>query len=124
MSAELDHRAPPRLPGERATERACQDAIVAAARIGGWRVLAIRPAVGRKGRWQSPIQGDPGFPDLTLVHPRLGLRFVELKRWPNKLEPAQEAWKVALDAAGAKWRLVWVPEELRSFCQELAEAGR
>jgi hypothetical protein len=109
------------LPGVRAVERECQATVVEAAHTLGYRVLAIRPALTRQQRWQSPIQGDAGYPDLTLVHPKAGVLFVELKRGPNKLEPAQAAWGEALIAAGAVWRLVWVPEELDGFCQELAD---
>ena len=114
---------PPRLRGERATEVACQQTIVDAAHTLGYRVLAIRPAAGgrRGGGWASPIQGDPGYPDLTLVHPVAGVIHAELKRWPNRLEPAQARWGQALLDAGARWQLVWVPEELDAFCQSLAD---
>ena len=123
VELELD-RPPARSKGQRASERDCQATVVEAARVAGWRVLAIRPAVGRQGRWQSPIQGDAGYPDLTLVHPRAGVLFVELKRSPNRLEPDQAAWRDALRAAGVAWRLVWVPEQLGTFCQELVDRTR
>jgi hypothetical protein len=109
------------LTGERATEKDCQATIVDTARTLQYRVLALRPAVGRQGRWQTPIQGDAGYPDLTLVHRRAGVLFVELKRAPNDLEAGQVAWRQALVEAGAVWRLVWVPEQLDTFCQELAD---
>lgn len=124
MSAPAIAPAPPRQRGERASERDCQQTIVDAAHLCGYRLLAIRPAVGRQGRWQSPIQGDAGYPDLTLVHPVAGVLFVELKRWPNRLELAQLEWADALADAGAAWRLVWVPEQLDAFCQELADRAR
>lgn len=112
--------APKRQPGERATEKQCQETIVAWAQWLGYRVLAIRPAFSR-GKYSSPIQGDPGYPDLTLVHPRAGVLFVELKRAPNQLEHDQIAWRQALTHAGVVWRLVWVPEQLAAFNAELAE---
>ena len=111
--------------GYAATEAQCQATIVAAARTTGWRVLAIRPALNRRGRWASPIQGDPGYPDLTLAHPRAGrVIFVELKRHPNRLEPNQAAWGDALHRAGADWRLIYVPDQLDAFCQELADIAQ
>ena len=112
------------LRGERASEKDCQQTIVDAARLLGYRVLAIRPAMNRRERWASPIQGDPGYPDLTLVHARVGVVFAELKRWPNRLEPAQGMWGKALQAAGARWRMVRVPEEMQSFIAELAHWSR
>lgn len=122
-AVELD-RPPALLPGDRAVEKDCQQTIVEAARLLGYRVLAIRPAIGRQGHWQSPIQGDAGYPDLTLVHPRAGVLFVELKRAPNRLDPQQVAWRQALTDAGAIWRLVWVPEQLDEFNQELVTRSR
>jgi hypothetical protein len=98
---------------ERASERACEDTIIAAARLGGWRVHATRPARTAKG-WRTPIRGDAGFPDLVLACGPT-LHFVELKRKPNKVEPAQRAWLDALGAAGAAASVVWVPEGLDDF---------
>lgn len=115
--------APPLLVGDRASERDCQDEIVRFAQTIGYRVLAIRPAQGgrRGGGWASPIQGNAGYPDLTLVHRKAGALWVELKRAPNLPEPEQEAWRDAINEAGFIWRLVWVPEQLGAFCQELAD---
>lgn len=114
--------APPRWRTERPDERTCQQTIVDAAHLLGYRVLAIRPASGgrRGGGYGSPIQGDAGYPDLTLVHPRAGVIFAELKRAPNRLEPTQGLWGKALLAAGARWLLVWVPEEMQGFIDDLA----
>jgi hypothetical protein len=123
MKAAERQGAPPQQAGTRATERDCQATIVEAARLLEYRVLAIRPAAGGKagGGWASPIQGDPGYPDLTLVHRRAGVLWVELKRSPNLLEHDQEAWRDAFTDAGLTWRLVWVPEQLGQFVQELAD---
>ena len=81
--------APKRMSGPRPSESDCQRTIVDAAATFGYRVLSIRPALNRRGDYRTPIQGDPGYPDLTLVHPVAGVHFVELKRWPNRLEPSQ-----------------------------------
>ena len=116
--------APKRRRGPRASEADCQRTIVEAAHVLGYRVLAIRPALNRKDHWQTPIQGDAGYPDLTLVHPVAGVIFAELKRRPNRLEPAQGVWGRCLLDAGARWLLVWVPEELDAFCQSLADWTR
>lgn len=121
---ELAWPAPEYDRGERAEEKACQATIVKAARLLGFRVLAIRPAWGSRGKYSSPIQGDPGYPDLTLVHPTAGVMFVELKRHPNMLEPDQKAWAKALLDAGATWRLVWVPEQQQGFIDELIVLSR
>lgn len=124
--AGVIRRHPPLWRTERPTEAACQQTIVDAAHLLGYRVLAIRAASGgrRGGGWASPIQGDAGYPDLTLVHPRAGAVFAELKRAPNRLEPAQGLWGKALLAAGARWRLVWVPEEMQTFIDDLAAWSR
>lgn len=119
----LEGHPPARLRGDRALERDCQTTVVTAARMLGYRVLSIRPAFS-KGKYSTPIQGDPGYPDLTLVHPKVGVLFVELKRHPNRLEPDQEIWAGVMLDAGLTWRLVWVPEHLDSFIDELAQLTR
>jgi len=68
----------------------------------------------------TPIQGDAGFPDLVLVR-GLDLWFVELKRKPNKIEPAQQTWLDLLGAAGAVAHIVYVPEGLDAFLTMLAK---
>ncbi len=80
--------------------------------------------MNQRGRWLTNVQGHTGFPDLCLVHPvhRL-LWFVELKRRPNKVEPAQEKWLDALTVfANGIWTracVVWVPEDMDAFIREL-----
>lgn len=108
----------------RLTEAQCQRTIVDAARLCGWLVYHNRPSENRNGRWRTALQGHAGFPDLVLVHALRGqVWFVELKRKPNTLAPEQMAWADALTAAGADWRVVWVPEQLVDFCQLLADTA-
>jgi hypothetical protein len=47
------------------------------------------------------------------------VRVVELKRKPNKVEPAQQAWHDALAAAGINTEVVWVPEGQATFIESL-----
>lgn len=123
-AAELNDRPPPLQKGDRALELDCQRTIVEAARLLGYRVLAIRSAQNRRGKWQSPIQGDPGYPDLTLVHARAGIVFVELKRAPGgRLRPEQVHWRDALLDAGAQYLTVWVPEQMQELVQLLSDAA-
>ena len=99
----------------RITEKEFQRQVVQLAKLTGWMVHAERPAVNRRGRWSTPIQGDPGFPDLVLVR---GWRilFVELKVLPNELTKAQDRWIDALkngseragDVVGV---CVWTPDD-------------
>lgn len=107
------------------TEAACQRTIIEAARMGGWLAHHARPAQMQSGRWATPLQGDPGFPDLVLCRaPRI--LFVELKRRPNKATPAQTRWLDALDNGinGVEARVVWVPEEMDGLIAELIGAPR
>lgn len=102
----------------RASELACQVTIVEAAQWHGWRVHAERAARRADGEWRTAIQGNVGFPDLVLVKgPRL--LFVELKRKPNFLTEDQSIWGHRLSAAGADWRVVWVPEGVDRFIEDV-----
>lgn len=95
------------------TEKDFQNAVIALARTCGYRVAHFRPAMGRGGRWSTPMQGDPGFPDLVLAG-RGRVLFIELKRNLGassfRLTPAQIEWGNALGRGGADWR-VWRPED-------------
>ena len=111
------------------TEAQCQATIIAAAMISGWRVHAERPGMTRSGNWATQIQGHPGYPDITMCRHNQ-LWFIELKKRPNKIEPAQQAWQDAINTAALSYapaRLniaaftVWVPEEQDAFIRQLTD---
>lgn len=104
-------------------EDECQRTIVDAAKTTGWLVHHTRKARGKhETKWRTPIQGHVGFPDLVLVHPTAHrVMIVELKRRPAKPTLAQAQWIEAFIRAGITARVVWVPDELHSFVQELAD---
>lgn len=101
-----------------ATEREYETTILEAARIGGWRVHAERPAQTAKG-WRTAIRGSAGWPDLFLVHPTRGAMALELKRRPRRPTVDQELWLAALAGAGIDARLVYVPDDLDALVREL-----
>ena len=107
----------------RPTELQCQTTIVDAAKRGGWLVHAERTSRTQSGRWATAIQGHAGFPDLVLLHRDRGLLFCELKRKPNRIEPAQQAWIGTLQVMDVPVRVVWVPEQMREFCTWLVSGG-
>ena len=89
-------------------ERDFQRAVIDLARLTGWRVHHTRPALTRRGRWLTPIQGDAGFPDLVLV--RAGrVIFAELKRNGARPTPAQREWLEALQACAGVECYLWTP---------------
>lgn len=120
----------------RAVEDDCRDALAQIAKLFGWHVHAQRSARDKRGNYSSAIVGHQGFPDLVLARGR-HLWFVELKRYPNLVEPAQEIWLEILgedrdDAISngpirlARRRprsiaafVVWVPEEQQAFADQL-----
>jgi hypothetical protein len=91
-------------------ERDFQRAVIDLARLTGWRVHHTRPALTRRGRWLTPIQGDAGFPDLVLV--RAGrVIFAELKRNGARPTPAQRGWLGALQACAGVEVYLWTPND-------------
>lgn len=94
-----------------ATEDQCEDAIIDAARRCGWRVHAERKA-GSGNNWRTPIKGDRGYPDLTMVKGET-LLFIELKRdVTGVIGPGQNEWLDALDnVPGVRAMVIWVPSE-------------
>jgi hypothetical protein len=71
------------------TEDQLQDAILDAARLFGWRAYHIR----RSDR--AIVQGDAGFPDVTLARDGRVL-FLELKREGGRMTRAQVEWIEAI----------------------------
>jgi VRR-NUC domain len=85
------------------TEAQMVRAILHAARILHWRVAHFRAARTAHG-WRTAVQGDgAGFPDLVMVHPQVGVWWVELKTRYGHLDREQQAWGDALGAAGQRW---------------------
>ena len=108
----------------RPSEAQCEDTIVAAAILHGWHVHAERAAQRQSGKWATPIKGHAGWPDLVLVHPYHRVMIVaELKRKPNRVEPAQKAWHAALATVGIDVQVWWVPEQMPTILALLANAG-
>ena len=96
-----------------------QDAVIQLLQLKGWRLLHSRPGmtsrVDRKGKpvWVTPLQGDPGFPDLEAAHAQLHRTFhAELKaegRYPDR---DQRLWLDVLLACGQEV-YCWYPHDLR-----------
>ena len=99
-------------------ERDFQRAVVELARITGWRVHHTRPALTRRGRWLTPIQGDTGFPDLVLCRPPRVI-FAELKRTGGKPTPAQRGWLDALRQCAGVEVYLWTPADWSAIVETL-----
>ena len=87
----------------RQSEAEFQQAIIEYAQARGWLVHAERTARSDKG-WRTPVQGDPGFPDLVLAR-REKVVIAELKTQKGVLKPNQRRWVWATDC------YVWRPSD-------------
>lgn len=105
------------------SERDWQAQVLELAELYRWRVHHCRPAQTRSGRWSTPIQGDPGFPDLVLVRGGRVI-FAELKTDNPRaqLGPEQARWRDALLGAGLEW-FCWRPRHLDEVQETLAPAS-
>jgi len=61
----------------------------------GWLCYHTRPAMNKRGKWSSPMMGNPGFPDLVLARHPIVI-FFELKSEKGKLTVQQQEWYHAL----------------------------
>lgn len=86
-------------------EKDFQSTVIGFAQVRKWLVMHTRNVRTPTG-YRTPLQGDPGFPDLALARDGL-LLCVELKRQSGRLEPSQQRWS---DALGECWRL-WRPSD-------------
>lgn len=98
----------------RITEQAFTNMVIELAKWNGWRVAHFRPARMQSGRWATAMQGDTGYPDLTLARDGVVL-FAELKTDRGRLGPGQPEWAEAL---GENYRL-WRPADLGAIRIEL-----
>lgn len=73
------------------TENQFQEKVVALAQARGWLVHHTRPARWADGSWSTPLQGDPGFPDLVCAR-RGRLIVAELKSERGLLTSSQRGW--------------------------------
>lgn len=95
------------------SETAFQDMIIQFAKWRGWHVVHFRPAQTGKG-YRTPLQGDPGFPDLVLARDGATL-FYELKRETGEPTTAQISW---VSAIGGKAR-IYRPRDWQTIQKEL-----
>ena len=82
-------------------EKGWQQEVIAYAHDHGWRVAHFRPARTARG-WRTPMQGDPGFPDLVLARDGAVL-LIELKKWGEHPSEEQLDWIMAAGDAGQWW---------------------
>lgn len=102
------------------TEAELLESVIAHAHAFGWLVHHCRPARTKDGRWQTPIQGDAGFPDLVFA--RHGeVIFAELKREGATLTVEQARWRRSItDSGNSGGHYIWRPSDLRSGAIEAA----
>src|SRR5690348_4419552 len=93
------------------SERDFTAQIIQLARVFGWRVAHFRPAMTKRGRWVTPVQGDgAGFPDLLLLRANRRI-MAELKAAKGKVTPEQELWLES--AMRAEFEVyVWRPADI------------
>ncbi|MDF2757514.1 MAG: hypothetical protein K0S99_145 [Thermomicrobiales bacterium] len=78
-------------------ERDLQARVVGMANALGWIHYATVYSIG----------ADPGYPDLTLVHPEHGVIWLELKTDRGRVSEAQREWIACLRDAGQRAWLVY-----------------
>jgi hypothetical protein len=98
-----------------------KNAVIEVAQRYGWFVHHDLPAMNKRGKWATHIQGDSGFPDLVLVNPKGVLVFAELKTDIGVVRKTQNAWLDRLEQSGAIVQ-VWRPNQLPVIIRFLASA--
>jgi len=73
------------------------------AKIYGWRICHVRPALKSNGQWVTPIEGHGGLPDLILARGGRVL-LIELKSERGQPTDDQVAWLLAAGDNGRLWR--------------------
>lgn len=85
--------------------------VIQLARVFGWRVAHFRPAMTKRGRWVTPVQGDgKGFPDLFMLRHNRAIA-AELKSAKGTVTPEQELWLEAAKRANFE-AYIWKPSDI------------
>ena len=80
----------------------------------------FRPLLTKKG-WRTPVSGDgKGFPDVVLVKPGRPVLFIECKGKTNSLEPDQQKWRDAIEAASGCVYMLVRPDNLEDLVKVLS----
>jgi hypothetical protein len=90
------------------SEKDWQRVVLAIAKTGGWIWHHELPSQRASGVWSTHAIGEPGFPDLVLIHPSGQLIFAELKSAKGRTTAHQDMWLKMLQAAGCEVH-VWHP---------------
>ena len=95
------------------SEAEFQATVIEMARALGWRVHAERTGASKSGRWSTPVQGNPGWPDLCLVRERV-LLFMELKRESTRaqLTTEQKFWLMHLNMVPGVTAALFRPSDM------------
>jgi hypothetical protein len=96
-----------------------QAKIIKLAKLEGWLVHHVRAAQTSKG-WRTPLQGDKGYPDLTLVHPDGLVVIAELKAMRGRQTPEQARWLDAMNGAELH-SFLWRPDDW-DYIEQLLKA--
>ena len=92
--------------------------VIEYALLRGWLVHHCRSVWTASG-YKTPIQGDPGFPDLVLT--RLSrVVFAELKDSYSKPDPNQRVWLATLEITGKVEVFLWRPRDEETIWAVLA----
>lgn len=70
--------------------------VVDVAQSAGWKVTHFRPARTADGSWVTAIEGDRGYPDLTLARRGSATHIWEAKSQRGRLDPDQIEWLEAM----------------------------
>jgi hypothetical protein len=92
----------------RELEKDFQRWVIDVAHLYGWRIAHFRPARTARGTWITPMQGDPGWPDLVLAR-QCEVILAELKRVGERPTAEQWTWLRVLASVPTNEVYVWTP---------------
>ena len=104
------------------TEAGFTAAVIALAKLHGWRTAHFRPARTKDGGWRTAVSGDgAGFPDIILVR---GDRMIaaELKVGKGTLSEAQRKWLCDFGLIIGITTCVWRPADWCEIVELLSAA--
>ena len=98
--------------------------VINLAKRAGWLIHHDLPAMNRRGKWATHVEGNVGFPDLLLLSPHHGqVMVIELKAEKGKTTTSQDNWLAAFALAGIENHIVR-PSDLEFITDRLSRPDR
>ena len=101
------------------SEADVQSTVTASLDLYRYRWTHFRPAINKRGHYQTALSGSPGWPDIAATNGKVFM-VIEVKSEKGVLSAEQLIWRVMLENSGVEYWLIR-PSSVDEFIRRLQE---